>query len=129
TSGVSCVLPAMTRMAAAAAFVVLGAVGLRPQTAPSPAPPPPRQGAAIIRGRITADDTGLPIPNAHLSLTTSGAGEAVGSVEPVLSDSDGRFQFINLAAGRYTVLATKAGYLNARFGAKSYFDRPVNVVL
>ena len=119
----------MTRIATA--LVILGAVGLHGQTAPSPARPAPQTGTGVIRGRVTAADTALPIPNVRLSLTMSAGGSnaAVGSVDPTLSDSEGRFQFVNLPAGRYTVVAAKAGYLNSRFGARTYFDRPVNVVV
>jgi hypothetical protein len=120
----------MVHLATASALVLIGAVTLRAQTAPPPARPAPQTGTGVIRGQVTAADTALPLPNARLTLAGVAAGDQTAeSIEPVLSDSEGRFQFIDLPAGSYTVRAAKAGYLNARFGARTYFDLPINVVV
>jgi hypothetical protein len=59
---------------------------------------------STIRGRVVADDTGDPIPNARVSLATSTPGTPV-----VLADADGRFM-LPVPAGRATVVASKATY-------------------
>jgi hypothetical protein len=104
----------MTRLAAA--LVLVGTVAVRAQ---APA-------TSTIRGRVIAAETGLPLPNAHVSVVSSSpAADAV--QDPVLTDIDGRFQLTNLVAGRFTVSAAKAGYVSARFGAGTPFDRAVDV--
>lgn len=62
---------------------------------------------STIRGRVVADDTGDPIPNARVSLTTSTPGTPV-----VLADADGRF-VLPVPAGRITVVASKSAYARA----------------
>jgi hypothetical protein len=115
---------------------LVGTVALHAQTQPS-SPAPPRDiaqasatalaiGTATIRGRIVAADNGAPLRNVRVSLTM-GADSA--DQEPLLTDSEGRFQFANLGPGGYIVSASKAGYLATRFGSRTPFDRPVTVLL
>src|SRR4051812_32637321 len=82
----------------ALATVLLGAVALNVAA----------QQAVRVRGRVTADDTGDPIPNARVTLSPSGPGVPV-----VLSDRDGRFTFTAAASTRVTVTARKTGYSNS----------------
>ena len=66
---------------------------------------------STIRGRVLADDTGDPIPNARVSITPVAPGTPV-----VLADADGRFA-LQAPAGRVGVTATKSGFYRgiARF--------------
>jgi carboxypeptidase family protein len=59
---------------------------------------------STIRGRVLADDTGDPIPNARVSITPAAPGTPV-----VLADADGRFA-LQAPAGRIGVAASKSGY-------------------
>src|SRR3954470_23325889 len=90
------------------------------QNPPSPAPsgptstrpgmpgtPPPRDtsargpaaavGTGVVRGRIVAGDTVLPLRRARVMLIMLGKGEP----RVTLSDADGAFAFDGLPAGRY----------------------------
>ena len=83
-------------------------------------------GTATIAGRITTADTGLPVRRAIVRLgNVSGtdrdtfAGNA-GIGRSVFSDPDGRFEFTNLAAGSYVLMAVpspgRATHLSAGYG-------------
>lgn len=100
-----------------AALMLLGAMAVHAQTPTT----------ATIRGRVVAADTGLPIAFARVALVSTSSTKS--PPDPVFSDSDGRFQLTGLNAGRYSVSATKTGYLTASFGAHTPFDRSVDVVV
>jgi hypothetical protein len=107
------------------------------QNPPSPAPsgptstrpgmpgtPPPRDtsargpaaavGTGVVRGRIVAGDTGLPLRRARVMLITLGKGEP----RVTLSDADGAFAFDGLPAGRYQLHGSKARYVDGTLGAR-----------
>jgi hypothetical protein len=70
---------------------------------------------------IALDSKGKPLRKVDLmlvSLATNAAGEPVPSYSAV-SVSDGTFEFYGIPPGRYRLLADHAGYLRARFGAKT----------
>ena len=58
----------------------------------------PSASTGVIRGRITAADTGLPLHRAIV--TTSGT-----TTRSVQTDVDGRYEFLDLPRGRYSVAA------------------------
>lgn len=58
---------------------------------------------------MLADDSGDPLTNARVSVTP-----AVGLTPVVLTDGDGRFAFSSLPPARYTISATKAGYVRGQ---------------
>ena len=91
----------------ATALVLLGAMAVHAQEPTT----------ATIRGRVVAADTGLPIAFARVGLVSTSSTKRL--PDTVFSDSDGRFQLTGVSAGRYTVSATKTGYLTTRFGAHS----------
>jgi hypothetical protein len=49
--------------------------------------------------------------------------------DPVLTDDEGRFQFSDLPAGRYSVRATKAGFAPTTFGARRFLDRSTPILV
>jgi hypothetical protein len=75
---------------------------------------PAAKDSASIKGVVTAADTGQPVSRAHVILT---APELPSPVQ-ILTDEEGRYALSRLGAGRYTVSATKSGYLEAVFGQK-----------
>src|SRR5436190_2182032 len=80
------------------------------------APPP---GAGLIVGQVVDGTTGRPIPEAVLDLAPfipAGVTPPIVTIPRVrvISDSSGRFYFADIPAGRYSVRATKAGYLDSR---------------
>src|SRR5437867_7310189 len=58
-----------------------------------------------ISGRVVADETGDPLPNARVSITSATLGTRV-----VLADGDGHFA-LTVPPDRYTVVAAKTGYV------------------
>jgi hypothetical protein len=80
---------------------------------------PAAEGTATVSGTIVTDDQ-VPrgIRNARVELAGEGR-----PARTVFSDSNGHFLFAGLAAGRYTITATKPGYVRTAFGAKRA-DRP-----
>jgi len=121
----------------AVAAVLLGAVALHAggQT-PSRDNSPRTQATshAFIRGRIVAGDTDSPVSKARVTLVAEGGGSeapprrAAEARDPIYSDADGRFEFSDVPAGRYTVSAWKSGFAHASFGARSPLEPPIPVV-
>src|ERR1700716_1481297 len=86
-------------------------VGVLCSTVVAAQPPPPRDarpkpdtGTAIIRGRIVAGDTGKPLRRARVTLT---APELAGEPRNTSTDADGRYEFTDLPAGRFTLRVTR----------------------
>jgi hypothetical protein len=92
------------------------------QASQPPAPPardtPAQQNAAAASGRVTgrivAADTGRPIRRARVFIT---AAEIAGG-RGTLSDDNGGFDFADLPAGRYTLSASKSGFIGLSFGQR-----------
>jgi Carboxypeptidase regulatory-like domain len=96
------------------------AAGARSAAAQTPVagqvPTAARQPAsAIIRGRIAAADSGKPLRRVRVSLVVAGA-----NVPPIVvsTNTQGRFEMKNVAAGLYRVSATRAGYLTVQYGQR-----------
>lgn len=81
-------------------------------------------GTARLAGRVVAADSGQPLGRAQVTLTGDGR-----LVRVATSDRDGRYTFTNLPAGRYTLAATKTGYLRLEYGQRRAFEigRPVSL--
>src|SRR5687767_5722441 len=80
----------------------------------APAPNATPAGKGVIRGAVTAADTGRPLLRAEVRI------QSVGMTPPdsraVLTDEKGRFEATALKAGRYTLSASKPGYLTLAYG-------------
>lgn len=104
------------------AFVIL--VAVEPTEAQVAAPSEatrrdPTQGAnvgGVIRGRITSLDTGKPLRRAEVRLTSETNYLADARTEH--TSSDGRYEFRDVAAGRYTVRVARSGYLTLTYGQR-----------
>src|SRR5688572_20402724 len=94
--------------------------------APAPGLPrpilPPRDGAAApqtgtgkIRGRVLAQG-GAPLRRAQLSLTMTEGGPQFRRA--AITDAEGRYEFVDLPAGRFTVTAIKTGYVTLQYGQR-----------
>jgi protocatechuate 3,4-dioxygenase beta subunit len=84
-----------------------------------PTPRPPTQiGTARIRGRIVAAQAGTPLRRAQVTL-----GAPASQARSTITDSDGRFEFAQLPAGRYAVIASKTGFVTLQYGQR----RPTDV--
>lgn len=124
-------LLALTAAAALSAPAVAGAQVMVTREAVAgdalPFPMPGRQmktGTGQIRGRVLAAETGAPIRRAQVRIT----GPDI-TPKAALTDGEGRFEFRELPAGRFTVNASKSGFVNVQFGQTRPFEsgRPIEL--
>jgi len=82
----------------------------------TPAQPAATTAAATghITGHVVAADTGRPIKRARVFLS---AAELPGG-RGMLTDDDGSFDFTDLPAGRYTLNASKSGFIQLSYGQR-----------
>ena len=70
------------------------------------------KGTAVMRGVVLAADTGTPIRRAQVRASAPG----VRSSRLATTDAQGRFEFREMPAGRYTVSASKGGFVGLQYG-------------
>ena len=90
---------------------------------------PQRAGTASIRGRVISAATGTPVRRASVSaasLNENGRSEGTRNGQ---TDDNGMFEFRDLPAGRWTLRATKTGYIEQQFGQRSAFATTDPIVL
>jgi len=93
---------------AAASLAALPGAGGRAQT-------PAAAGTGLLMGVIVDALTDRPVANAEVTL--GGTAAAVSNTK-VLTDAEGRFVFLDLPRGTYTITATKAGYSEGAYGRR-----------
>jgi len=71
-------------------------------------------GTASIEGTVVTAGTGAPVRRARVTLT----GSELRGGRSTVTDEEGRFTFVALPAGRFTVTASKNGYVSTAYGAK-----------
>jgi len=91
-----------------------------PVAAQQPVPPPrdlPRSQTAVGTGAITgivrAADTGMPLRGVDIRLTGTGVGTGV---RGAFTDASGRYEFLGLPEGQYTLIASKVRYMTMTYG-------------
>jgi hypothetical protein len=87
--------------------------GQRPTRA-TPARADAPRGTAILRGQIVAADNGSPIRRAQVRVTSPDAREG----RVATTDAQGRFEIKELPAGRYTLSASKGGFVSLQYGQR-----------
>ena len=86
--------------------------------------PQARTGTASIRGRVINLTTGTPVRRASIQasyLAEQGRGEVERGGRTTNTDDNGVFELTGLAAGRWTLRASKTGYVEQQFGQRSAF--------
>src|SRR4051812_29809867 len=80
--------------------------------------------SAVITGQVVAADTGAPIRGAQVRLRGS-----ANDIRLAITDERGRFEARNLFTGSWTIMASKNGFVTARYGQRRSSDEgtPVNV--
>jgi protocatechuate 3,4-dioxygenase beta subunit len=89
----------------------------QPGTARAPArdnPNPAEKGTAMLRGQVVASDSGTPIRRAQVRLSGIGMRES----RLATTDAQGRFEIRELSAGRYTLTASKGGFVTLQYGQR-----------
>jgi protocatechuate 3,4-dioxygenase beta subunit len=81
----------------------------------------PRTGTAVIRGKVTDQETGQPIPRAIVMVTSAALMQQTqGRGLSVTASADGQYELKNLPAGEYTITArpgeSRATHLNQTYG-------------
>ncbi len=117
---------ALIRLSSGVAVIFILATDIHAQTQTRPdAPPAParvptvsKAATAVIEGRVVAADSGVPLYRARLVLT------AAGLERPfyVSADREGRYEFTELPAGRYTVTASNSGFVTWQYGQRRAFE-------
>ena len=80
--------------------------------------PEPEAGTAKITGRVVSAETGTPIRRAQIRITSRDGR----TNHEVMTDSDGRFEFLSLAAAGYRLYVAKAGYVTLEYGQARPFE-------
>ena len=82
-------------------------------------------GTGRIRGRVVAADTSAPLRRAQVRAS----GPQPGLQQTAITDADGRYEFLNVPAARYTISATSTGYVSLQFGQQrpSQPGKPINL--
>ena len=87
--------------------------GQRPARA-TPARGDAPRGTAVLRGMIVAADSGGPIRRAQVRVASPDARES----RVATTDAQGRFEIRELPAGRYSMTASKGGFVPLQFGQR-----------
>jgi protocatechuate 3,4-dioxygenase beta subunit len=83
-----------------------------------------------VRGRVLSAETKGGLRRAQVSLTRVDAAQPGQQLRRVTTtDADGRFQFAELPAGRFTITADKAGYVTLQYGQRRPFEAGTPVIV
>jgi hypothetical protein len=87
---------------------------------------PEKTGTAVIKGHVVAADTGRPLRRAQVRLTST----ALRGGRLTTTDAEGAYEFKELPAGRYTLFASKGGYVALEFGQRRPFEsgKPIELL-
>ncbi len=94
-------------------------------TPPRATTPAAAKGTAVLSGTVVAADTGAPIRRVQVRATTSDGKDN----QVALTDEQGRFELRELVGGRYTVIASRSGFVGVQYGQRRPNERgtPVDV--
>src|SRR5688572_6033196 len=84
------------------------------------------KGTASIRGRVTAAGTTTPLRRAQVAVfsTEGGLGRFT-----TTTNGEGRYEVLELPAGRYSITVTKGGYVSLQYGQRRPFEPGTPVAL
>lgn len=75
---------------------------------------PAVKGTALLRGQVVALDTGAPIRRAQVRVS----GQTTRESRLATTDAQGRFEIRELLPGRYTLSASKGGFVTLQYGQR-----------
>jgi len=84
----------------------------------------PKTGTGRVRGRVLSSDAGTPVRRAQVRIS----GPDIGS-KAALTDTQGRYEFSDLPSGRFTLTASKSGFVSMQFGQTRPFEsgKPIDL--
>jgi protocatechuate 3,4-dioxygenase beta subunit len=88
--------------------------------------PAPVPATGSVSGIVLTDTDGAPARKARLTLNSP---ERIVNGRTTAADDEGRFTFMDVPAGRYTLQAVKPGFLNATYGATRPNRPGISVVM
>src|SRR3954447_21175842 len=100
-----------------AAVTAAAQVGAPADPRNSATPPP---GTSTLRGQVFAADTGLPLRKAQVRIFAAEIREN----RMATTDTEGRYEFKEVRAGRYTISANKGSYVGLSYGQQRPNDTP-----
>ena len=112
----ACALLLSTDLWAQQQIIINGPADM-PVQLPGMGPRQPKTGTGRLRGRVLSADTGGPVRRAQIRIS----GPDIGS-KSAMTDGEGRYEFRDLPAGRFTMSATKAGYVTIQYGQTRPFE-------
>jgi hypothetical protein len=74
------------------------------------------KGTGVLKGRVTAADTGRPLRRARVTVSAPSLSD--GGRRTTSTDGDGRFEVTGLPAARYRISVNRSGYLPLEFGQR-----------
>ncbi len=85
-----------------------------------------KAGTATLRGHVVAADSGQPLRKAQVRVFAPELREN----RMTTTDGDGKYEFKELPAGRYTVMAQKGSYVNLQYGQLRPFEpgKPLEIL-
>src|SRR4051812_22332028 len=95
-------------------------IAINPGDAPMQMLMPGRQaksGTGRLRGRVLAADTGAIVRRAQVRISSGDIG-----TKTAFTDAQGRYEFKDLPAGRFTLSVTKAGFVTMQYGQSRPFE-------
>jgi hypothetical protein len=106
--------------------VVQGVAMPMPQMPPRDGAQPAKPGTATLRGHVVAADTGQPLRKAQVRIFAAELREN----RMATTDGDGRYEFKEVPAGRYTVSASKGSYVGLQYGQVRPFEpgKPLEIL-
>jgi protocatechuate 3,4-dioxygenase beta subunit len=88
-----------------------------PVPLPGMGPRQPKTGTGRLRGRVLSAETGGPVRRAQVRISSADIGS-----KSAMTDAEGRYEFRDLPAGRFSMSATKAGYVTIQYGQTRPFE-------
>ncbi len=88
-----------------------------PVQLPGMGPRQPKTGTGRLRGRVLSAETGGPVRRAQVRIASPDIGS-----KSAMTDAEGRYEFRDLPAGRFTISATKAGFVSIQYGQTRPFE-------
>lgn len=119
-----CAILLTTDVSAQQQIIINGPPADMPVQLPGMGPRQPKTGTGRLRGRVVSGETGGPVRRAQIRIM----GSDIGS-KSAMTDADGRYEFRDLPAGRFSMSATKAGYVSIQFGQTRPFEsgKPIDL--
>jgi Carboxypeptidase regulatory-like domain len=86
---------------------------------------PPATGTSMVRGHVLAANSGQPLRKAQVRLMSGELREN----RLATTDVDGRYEFKEVRAGRYTISASKGSYVPQSYGQQRPTDAPKPITI